>query len=96
MRLGNGWRVQGDFAKAKAAYNKGLVQGLPDKGDVVQEIHLSLGDVLFATGDQKQGLTHYQTAQQGDNPLWKKMATERVTQHELDSEMAAMKKGSAK
>ena len=96
LRLGNGWRVQGDFAKAKAAYNKGLVQGLPDKGDVVQEIHLYLGDVLFATGDQKQGLTHYQTAQQGDNPLWKKMATERVTQHELDSEMAAMKKGSAK
>lgn len=96
LRLGNGWRGKGELVKAKAAYLKGLAQGLPEKGEVGQEIHLYLGDVLFASGEEPEGLVHYQAALQGDNPLWKKMATERVTQHDLDTEMAAMKKGAAK
>jgi tetratricopeptide (TPR) repeat protein len=96
LSLGNGWRLKKGFDKALAAYTKGLAQGLPDKGEVAQQIHLYLGDVLFALGDQKQGLSHYQAAVSGDNPLWKKMASERVAQHELDTEMATMQKGSAK
>jgi len=96
LRLGNGWRAKGEFAKAKAAYSKGLAEGLPTGGDAAQELHLYLGDVLFALGEQKEGLPHYQSAEQGDNPLWKKMARERLTQYELDSEMAAMKKGGGK
>jgi len=96
LRIGDGWRVKGEFTKAQAAYTKGLAEGLPDKGETAQVLHLYLGDVYFALGDQKQGLTQYQAAQQGDNPLWKKLATERVTQHDLDTEMAAMKKGADK
>jgi len=96
LRLGNGWRAKGEFAKAKADYSKGLANDLPTQGDTVQELHLYLGDALFALGDQKEGLPHYQSAEQGDNPLWKKMAKERLTQHELDREMAAMKKGGGK
>lgn len=92
LRIGNGWRQKGELAKAAAVYQKGLAEGLPSKGETVQELHLYLGDVFFAQGEEKQGLVHYQAAGQGENPLWKKMADERLTQHELDKEMAALKK----
>ncbi len=95
LRIGNGWRGKRNLAKAQAVYQKGLAQGLPDKGDAVQELHLYLGDVFFAQGDKEQGVVHYKAAQQGENPQWQKMADERLTQHDLDTEMAAMKKGSA-
>jgi len=95
LRIGNGWRGKGELAKAKGAYEKGLAQGLPEKGDAVQELHLYLGDILFAQGDKEQGVVHYTAVGQGDNPQWQKMAVERLTQHELDTEMAAMQKGSA-
>lgn len=94
LAIGNGWRGKGDSARAKAAYEKGLAQGLPAKGDPVQQLHLYLGDLLMAQGNQEEGLSHYQAAGQGDNQLWKRMATERQTQQALEAEMAAaMKKG---
>ena len=93
--IGNGWRERGEMAKAKAAYEAGLGQGLPDKGETSQEVHLYLGDLLMAQGEQAKGLEHYQAASQGDNPLWKRMASERLTQQALEAEMAAMKKGTA-
>lgn len=96
LRIADGWRLKEDFAKAETAYAKGLAKGLPDQGEVAQQIHLYLGDVLFSLGDTEQGLTHYQAAVQGENLLWKKMANERITQHELDTEMAAMQKGAAR
>ena len=97
LRIGNGWRGKGDLAKAREAYGKGVAQGLPTKGDAVQEIHLYLGDVLLARGEQKEGLSHYQAvAAAGGNPLWKKMATERLTQHDLEEEMATLKKVTTK
>jgi tetratricopeptide (TPR) repeat protein len=96
LRIGNGWRGKDEWAKAKEAYRQGLAKGLPVKGDAAQQIHLYQGDVLFALGDQKGGLSQYREASQGDNPQWKQLAVERLTQHDLDTEMAAMKKGSAK
>lgn len=93
LRLANGWREKSDLSRAAAAYRNGLGQGMPDTGEAVQEIHLYLGDVLFAQGEQKEGLSHYQIASQGEHPLWKQLATERLTQNYLDTEMAAMKKG---
>ncbi|MDD5758064.1 MAG: tetratricopeptide repeat protein [Desulfobulbaceae bacterium] len=95
LRIADGWRLKEDFAKAESAYSKGLSKGLPEKGEVAQQIHLYLGDVLFSLGNQKRGLTHYQAAAQGENSLWKKMANERITQYQLDTEMAAMRKGAA-
>jgi TolA-binding protein len=96
LRIGNGWREANDLVKARAAYEKGLGQGLPDKGDGVQEIHLYLGDVMMAAGDQAEGLKHYQAAGQGGNPLWQRLANERLTQQSLDAEMADMKKRAAR
>lgn len=96
LRLGNGWRGKDEFAKAKAAYQRGLASGLPDKGEAVQQLHLFLGDVLLALGDQKEGLGQYRQASQGDDPQWKRLAKDRLTQHDLDAEMAAMKKGSTR
>ncbi len=96
LRIGNGWREGKGLDKARSAYEQGLGQGLPDKGDGVQEIHLYLGDVLMAAGDQAGGSKHYQAAGQGENPLWQRMANERLTQQGLDAEMADLKERAAR
>lgn len=92
LRIGNGWREKKEWVKAQQAYERGLVEGLPDKGETVQALQVYLGDVLLALDTPDKGLERYQAAAQGEDQLWKQMASERLTQHALDVEMAAMKK----
>ncbi len=88
LRLGDGWRRAGDLKRAAAAYRQGLDKGMPEAGATAQALHLFLGDVLSAQGEAKQGLEQYQAASQGEASQWQKMAQERLTQRELDTEMA--------
>lgn len=92
LRIGNAWREKKEWASAQLVYERGLAEGMPDKGENVQALQVYLGDVLFAQGSQEQGLIQYQAAAQGEIELWKQMANERMTQHAIDVEMAAMQK----
>lgn len=92
LRIGNAWREKKEWANAQQVYERGLTEKMPDTGENAQALQVYLGDVLFAQDNSEKGLVYYQAAAQGEVELWKKMASERLTQHALDTEMAAMKK----
>jgi tetratricopeptide (TPR) repeat protein len=85
-------RKKGEYKKAAEIYGAALVEGLPTEGEVVQSVHLYLGDSLLAVQKREEGLKHYQEAAQGKDPLLKKMAQERLNQNDIEMGLSKLNK----
>lgn len=86
-------RLKGENTKAAEMYTAALAENLPQEGKIVQAVHLYLGDSLLAVQKREDGLGHFQKAAQGVDSLLKKMAQERLNQHEIDMELSKLKDG---
>ncbi len=92
LKIGNALRLENDCPQAIDIYQVGLSVPAEQITNHMQAMNLYLGDCFFVLGDQENGLKQFTLAKKGESRFWKKMADERFNQHDIDKELAEMKK----
>ncbi len=92
LKIANAFRNSSLWGKAAEIYKACLAQKFPQKGRNAQFCNLYLGDSLFELGNKPDGIVFYQKAGAGEDATIKKLASERLRQADISTQVSEMKK----
>lgn len=92
LKIANAFRNSRLWSKAVEVYKGCLAQEFPQKGRSAQFCNLYLGDSLLGLGNKSDGIVFYQKAEAGQDETIKKMASERLRQADISTQVSEMKK----
>ena len=86
-RLGDKLLRAGDYGRAAKLYAAGLAGGMPRDGAMVPSLQVRLGTALALAGKIKEARSSFEAARGGGSEMWRRVATERLNQLQIDSTM---------
>lgn len=89
-RLGEAFCRRKKFQAAADALLVALDESMPQDTEI-QPLQVCLGDSLFQLGRPDEGRAYYQKAKLGNDPLWKKLASERLQQNVIAESVSELR-----
>lgn len=83
VKLGDMLRTMNMKQQAVEVYLAVLAENMPQGGEIVQSIQLSLGELFFALGEMEKSHAYFLKAMAGDNPLKRRVAEQGLGQVEI-------------